>query len=57
GADAALEGINDTAEDISNRAQGHKANLSNPNTSEEAKEHSRQVLKSLGDEDAFYGKK
>ncbi|KAG9252064.1 uncharacterized protein F5Z01DRAFT_676308 [Emericellopsis atlantica] len=25
-------------------AGGHKANLNNPNTSEEAKEHSRQVL-------------
>ncbi|PVH92716.1 hypothetical protein DM02DRAFT_677314 [Periconia macrospinosa] len=29
-ADAALEGINDTPEDISNRAKSHKANLSNP---------------------------
>jgi len=55
-ADAALEGINDTPEDISNRARGHKANLSNPNTSEESKEHSRQVLESLGGEEAFYGK-
>jgi hypothetical protein len=25
-------------------AGGHKANLNNPNTSQEAKEHSRQVL-------------
>jgi hypothetical protein len=30
--DAALEGINDTPEDITNRAKGHKANLSNPST-------------------------
>jgi hypothetical protein len=29
-ADATLQGINDTPEDISNRAKGHKANLSNP---------------------------
>ncbi|PVH94430.1 hypothetical protein DM02DRAFT_485606, partial [Periconia macrospinosa] len=50
------EGINDTPEDISNRARGHKANLSNPNTSEKAKEHSREVLESLGGEKAFYGK-
>ncbi|EIM92543.1 uncharacterized protein STEHIDRAFT_117550 [Stereum hirsutum FP-91666 SS1] len=28
-------------------AGGHKANLNNPNTSEEAKEHSRQVLDDL----------
>jgi hypothetical protein len=28
--EAALEGINDTPEDISNKAKGHKANLSNP---------------------------
>ncbi|KAF2278875.1 uncharacterized protein EI97DRAFT_393659 [Westerdykella ornata] len=55
--DAALEGINDTPEDITNRAKGYKANLSNPNTSEESKQHSRQALESLGGEEAFYGKK
>ncbi|MCJ1368663.1 hypothetical protein MMC16_007808 [Acarospora aff. strigata] len=36
-------------EDISNAARGHKANLSNPNTSEESKAHSKEVLESLGD--------
>ncbi|KAI5123632.1 hypothetical protein M0805_003446 [Coniferiporia weirii] len=30
-----------------NVAGGHKANLKNPNTSSEAKEHSRQVLDDL----------
>ncbi|EPQ60863.1 conidiation protein 6 [Gloeophyllum trabeum ATCC 11539] len=30
-----------------NVAGGHKANLNNPNTSEESKEHSRQVLDDL----------
>jgi len=31
-----------------NVARGHKANLSNPNTSEESKIHSQQVLEELG---------
>lgn len=31
-----------------NVARGHKANLSNPNTSEESKLHSAQVLEELG---------
>jgi hypothetical protein len=39
----------DSPEDISNKARGHKANLSNPNTSEESKAHSREVLDSLPD--------
>lgn len=43
-------------EEVSNMARGHKANLSNPNTSEESKEHSKEVLKKLGGEDAFYSK-
>jgi len=30
-----------------NVAGGHKANLNNPNTSDESKEHSEQVLKEL----------
>lgn len=29
-----------------NVAGGHKANLNNPNTSEESKQHSREVLES-----------
>ncbi|KZV84989.1 hypothetical protein EXIGLDRAFT_841759 [Exidia glandulosa HHB12029] len=32
-----------------NIAGGHKANLKNPNTSEESKDHSRQVLESMED--------
>ncbi|KAI0081071.1 hypothetical protein K474DRAFT_1768816 [Panus rudis PR-1116 ss-1] len=39
-----------------NVARGHKANLSNPNTSEESKEHSRQVLEEIegsSDPDSF----
>jgi len=34
-----------------NVARGHKANLSNPNTSEESKIHSQQVLEELGQDD------
>ncbi|EIN13505.1 hypothetical protein PUNSTDRAFT_129184 [Punctularia strigosozonata HHB-11173 SS5] len=30
-----------------NVAGGHKANINNPNTSEESKEHSRQVLSEI----------
>lgn len=30
--DAALEGANDTPEEVSNQARGHKANLSNPSS-------------------------
>ncbi|KAL8697780.1 MAG: hypothetical protein Q9201_006939 [Fulgogasparrea decipioides] len=48
--------MQNTAEDISNAAKGHKANLSNPNTSEESKAHSKEALESLGGEEAFYGK-
>ncbi|KAF2088431.1 putative conidiation-specific expression protein [Saccharata proteae CBS 121410] len=52
-----MQNINQTTEDISHMATGHKANLSNPNTSEASKERSRQALEELGGEDAFYGKK
>ena len=33
--------------DVTNAIRGHKAAISNPNVSEEAKEHSRQVLEAL----------
>ncbi|THH12230.1 hypothetical protein EW145_g103 [Phellinidium pouzarii] len=43
---------------IGNIAGGHKANLRNPNTSEDAKDHSRQVLEDLDREyDAFESQK
>ncbi|KAK4171193.1 Conidiation protein 6-domain-containing protein [Triangularia setosa] len=54
--DAAQESANLAPEEISNQARGHKANLSNPNTSEESKENSRQKLEELGGEDAFFRK-
>jgi hypothetical protein len=56
GLSEADQNINNTTEDISNKASGHKANLSNPNTSEESKKKSAEALKALGGEDAFYGK-
>ncbi|KAK3326099.1 hypothetical protein B0H66DRAFT_600236 [Apodospora peruviana] len=38
-------------EDISNQIKGHKANLSNPNTSEKSKKSSEKVIESLGGSD------
>ena len=35
-------------EDISNQIRGHKANLSNPNTSQQSKENSKQAIEDLG---------
>jgi len=54
--DAALENMHEHPEDISNKARGHKANLSNPNTSKESKEKSKEALNELGGEQAFYSK-
>ncbi|PUU78381.1 Conidiation protein 6-domain-containing protein [Tuber borchii] len=34
--------------DLGNVIRGHKANLHNPNTSQEAKKHSKEVLEELG---------
>ncbi|KAF1358540.1 hypothetical protein EJ07DRAFT_123806 [Lizonia empirigonia] len=50
------QNINNTEEDRSHEARGHKANLSNPNTSKASKEKSAQVLKELGEDNAFYSK-
>ncbi|EPQ60862.1 hypothetical protein GLOTRDRAFT_135467 [Gloeophyllum trabeum ATCC 11539] len=35
------------SKDVGNVARGHKAAINNPNVSEEAKDHSRQVLEEL----------
>ncbi|EAQ86228.1 hypothetical protein CHGG_07481 [Chaetomium globosum CBS 148.51] len=40
-------------EDTGNQIRGHKANLSNPNTSEESKQTSKQALKELGGDDTL----
>ncbi|KAH7410408.1 hypothetical protein DE146DRAFT_604362 [Phaeosphaeria sp. MPI-PUGE-AT-0046c] len=56
GLSEADQNINNSVEDKSHQAAGHKANLSNPNTSEASKKKSEQALKELGGEEAFYGK-
>ncbi|MCJ1482370.1 hypothetical protein MMC06_002534 [Schaereria dolodes] len=48
--------MQNTAEDISHAATGHKANLSNPNTSDASKAHSEEVLSSLPDDPHYGGK-
>ncbi|KAH8719466.1 hypothetical protein GQ44DRAFT_751556 [Phaeosphaeriaceae sp. PMI808] len=48
GLSKADQNINNTAEDISHHARGRKANLSNPNTSEESKKKSAQALEEMG---------
>ncbi|GAB1314701.1 hypothetical protein MFIFM68171_04911 [Madurella fahalii] len=42
-------------EDVTNVIRGHKANLSNPNTSDESKENSKQELEDLGGNDTLQG--
>ncbi|KAH9886846.1 hypothetical protein F4778DRAFT_441784 [Xylariomycetidae sp. FL2044] len=51
-----MQHINSSPEDISNAVRGHKANLSNPRTSEESKEKSRKAIKDLGGDAAHYSK-
>ena len=50
-----MQSINDTTEDISHKASGHNANLSNPDTLEAAKEHSKDILNSMPNR-PHYGK-
>ncbi|KAK8054117.1 Conidiation protein 6-domain-containing protein [Apiospora saccharicola] len=50
-----MEELTQGKEDISHSVQGHKANLSNPNTSEKSKDNSRKVIDSLGGDAAHYG--
>ncbi|KAI1818100.1 hypothetical protein GGS20DRAFT_529758 [Poronia punctata] len=50
-----MQELSQGREQISREVQGHKANLSNPNTSEKSKEHSRDVIRDLGGEAAHYG--
>ncbi|KAK0390090.1 hypothetical protein NLU13_3663 [Sarocladium strictum] len=43
-----MQELNQGKEDISHQIQGHKANLSNPNTSEESKKNSADAIHALG---------
>ncbi|KFH41212.1 hypothetical protein ACRE_080730 [Hapsidospora chrysogenum ATCC 11550] len=50
-----MQELNQGPEDMSKTIQGHKANLSNPNTSEQSKKNSAQVIDSLGGDANHYG--
>ncbi|KAK3370504.1 hypothetical protein B0H63DRAFT_487155 [Podospora didyma] len=46
-----MKEINEGKEEISNTISGHKANLSNPNTSNKSKQNSERVIEELGGSD------
>ncbi|MCJ1273694.1 hypothetical protein MMC21_001487 [Puttea exsequens] len=48
-----MENIHGNVEDISNKASGYKAAISNPNTKESTKQNAAEMLEKLGGEDAF----
>ncbi|KAL6860714.1 hypothetical protein ACO1O0_004748 [Amphichorda felina] len=50
-----MQELNQGQEDVSKTIQGHKANLSNPNTSDHSKKHSAEAIESLGGEVNHYG--
>lgn len=43
-----MKELNEGKEHTSNVIRGHKANLANPNTSEDSKKHSEKVIEELG---------
>ncbi|KAI1341935.1 hypothetical protein F5Y15DRAFT_352007 [Xylariaceae sp. FL0016] len=51
-----MEELTTGKEEMSKTVQGHKANLSNPNTSEASKKHSREVIDSMGGDAVHYSK-
>ncbi|KAM0326589.1 hypothetical protein ACHAQA_006458 [Verticillium albo-atrum] len=51
-----MQELNQGKEDISNQISGHKANISNPNTSEASKENSKKAIEELGGPDNHYGR-
>ncbi|KAI1084465.1 hypothetical protein F5B20DRAFT_576602 [Whalleya microplaca] len=52
-----MEELTTGKENISHSVQGHKANLSNPNTSDASKENSRKAIDEMGGDAAHYGNK
>ncbi|KAJ4257515.1 hypothetical protein NW762_008639 [Fusarium torreyae] len=52
-----MQELHQGGEEISHKIQGHKANLSNPNTSEASKENSKREIEQLGGESNLYGNK
>ncbi|KAJ4174581.1 hypothetical protein NW754_005000 [Fusarium falciforme] len=51
-----MQELRQGGEEISHKIQGHKANLSNPNTSQVSKENSKREIEQLGGDDNLYGK-
>ncbi|KAJ4312333.1 hypothetical protein BHE90_005127 [Fusarium euwallaceae] len=51
-----MQELRQGGEEISHKIQGHKANLSNPNTSQASKENSKREIEQLGGDDNLYGK-
>ncbi|KAH7376926.1 hypothetical protein B0T11DRAFT_324781 [Plectosphaerella cucumerina] len=45
-----MQNLTHGKEDLSNQIRGHKANISNPNTSEKSKQNSAEAIESLGGE-------
>ncbi|KAB5531352.1 hypothetical protein GE09DRAFT_1224483 [Coniochaeta sp. 2T2.1] len=48
-----MKELTEGKEQISSTIRGHKANLSNPNTSEASKKNSQQVIDNLGGDDTL----
>ncbi|KAM0247422.1 hypothetical protein ACHAP5_004061 [Fusarium lateritium] len=51
-----MQELREGKEETSHKIQGHKANLSNPNTSEASKENSKKEIERLGGDANHYGK-
>ncbi|RSM06453.1 hypothetical protein CDV31_009133 [Fusarium ambrosium] len=51
-----MQELRQGGEEVSHKIQGHKANLSNPNTSQASKENSKREIEQLGGDDNLYGK-
>ncbi|KAH6683495.1 hypothetical protein F5X68DRAFT_233553 [Plectosphaerella plurivora] len=45
-----MQNLTQGKEDLSNQIRGHKANISNPNTSEESKQNSAEAMQVLGEQ-------
>ncbi|KAG5747909.1 hypothetical protein H9Q70_009403 [Fusarium xylarioides] len=50
-----MQELREGGEEISHKIQGHKANLSNPNTSQASKENSKKEIEALGGDANYYG--
>ncbi|KAK4467207.1 hypothetical protein QBC42DRAFT_2719 [Cladorrhinum samala] len=48
-----MQELTEGKETISSQIRGHKANLSNPNTSEKSKQNSEKILEELGGDETL----